>query len=152
MAQEYIKLLGIFAGPFLAGAATEFVARSIVASSSDKNSYQGFKSYVATNWRQMFVRFSLSTFLWTVWVVDPGLMSKIVKAVTVGVIPDDITNWITITPNLGSSYVFGLSVNKLLDYAAAFVKNSPKFSWLSGLLQSDDENPKSSDTEKDTEK
>lgn len=89
--------------------------------------------YVCHNWDTILVRvFVYGYAAFYGWVNHPDWVAKI--AIGCGV-ASWIAGWLTIPITLGTSFVFGFVIDRVIDYAQSASANKPYLSWLNFFLR-----------------
>jgi len=123
-----VKIILPLAIACLLGILWRFFSRASKAFRSKLRAYPSRWDFVKANWDVFLLRtFPFNASLFYLWVLYPGLLSKIVVGVGV---PANLGNWLTVPPTLGTSFGFGFAVDYLLDQIQIKIATSPTFAWL----------------------
>ncbi len=128
-----LHIVGPLAIAYLLGILWRFFSRATKAYRSTMRAYPSRWAFVKANWDVFLLRtFPWNSGLFVLWVINPGLLSKVVVFVAV---PENIANWLTIPPTLGTAFGFGFLVDYLLDQLQIKIATSPMFAWLPAALK-----------------
>jgi hypothetical protein len=118
---------------FLLGICWRFFSRASKAFRSPLRTYKSRWDFVVTNWDVFLLRtvpFNSSFF--ALWLFKPGFLSITLTGVGV---PASFANWLTVTPNLMSSFVFGFIVDYALDQLQLRLNKVDMPSWVPDALR-----------------
>jgi hypothetical protein len=117
---------------FYMGILLRLLQRASTAFRSKVNTYPSRWSFVSRNWDVFLLRSAINTVLFSLWLRDPGTLSK--GVIYLGVTPG-LANWITIPPTLTTAASFGFLVDLALDQIQFILSSSPKFAWLPSVFK-----------------
>lgn len=128
-----LKIVGPLAAAFLLGILWRLFSRATKAYRSKIRAYPSRRAFVVANWDVFLLRtVPFNSGFFALWLTHPDLLSKLLIGMSV---PASIANWIIVTPNLLSSFVFGFLVDYLLDQIQIKIATSPAFAWLPDAMK-----------------
>jgi len=117
---------------FYLGILLRLLQRAGTAFRSTVNTYPSRWSFVAKNWDVFLLRSAINTALFSLWLHDPGTISK--GLTYLGMTPA-LANWVTIPPTLTTAAGFGFFIDLGLDQVQFMILSSPKFAWLPSVFK-----------------
>ncbi len=119
-------------GMFALGVGLRLFARATKAYRSKLRDYPTRWAFVVNNWDVFLLRSAFNTGFYALWLLKPGLMSQ---GITYLGVSQNIANWLTVPPTLGTALGFGMFVDVALDQVQILISTSPKLAWLPDVFK-----------------
>src|SRR5215813_13049981 len=108
-----VNIWGPLSIAFLLGILWRLFSRASKAYRSKLRSYPSRWAFISTNWDVFLLRtVPWNSGFFALWLFKPDTLAK---GLILAHVPDNIANWMIVTPNLLSSGVFGFTVDYALD-------------------------------------